>query len=109
MQDLLSLLEKHVNDKDIQAEIKSEQEEIPYVKASTGRLERDVYDKLIVGDYHERTRNRTAVAEKQRKQYEVCSLFMGYSGVCMVREHKGRKAELVVKLRRYEIHDSCTL
>lgn len=74
LQEVLSLLEKHINDKDIQEEIKSEQDEIPYVKASTGRLERDVYDKLIVGDYHERTRNRTAVREKQRKQYEVCTL-----------------------------------
>ena len=71
VQELLNLLEKHVNDKDIQEEIKSEQEEIPYVKASTGRLERNVYDNLIVGDYHERTRNRTTVREKQRKQYEV--------------------------------------
>lgn len=74
VQELLNLLEKHVNDKDIQEEIKSEQEEIPYVKASTGRLERDVYDNLIVGDYHERTKNRTTVREKQRKQYEVRTL-----------------------------------
>jgi hypothetical protein len=72
VQDILNLLERHVNDKDIQQDIKNEQDEVPYVKASTGRLERDVYDTLIVGDYQERTRNRSAVRERQRKQYEVC-------------------------------------
>jgi hypothetical protein len=71
LQEVLALLERHINDKDIQDELKTERDEVPYVRASTQRLEKDVYDTLVVGDYNERTRNRTATRERQRRKYEV--------------------------------------
>ena len=74
VQEILNELEKSINDRELLEVVSAERDDLPYVKASANRLQKDDYDRIMVGDYKEKARNRTAVQARQRKKYEVCLL-----------------------------------
>lgn len=73
LQDILNELEKSINDRDLLEVVSAERDDLPYVKASANRLQKDDYDRINVGNYKERARNRTTTQARQRKKYEVRS------------------------------------
>lgn len=71
VQDILNELEKSISDRELLEVVAAERDDLPYVKASVNRLLKDDYERINVGDYKEKARNRTTTQARQRKKYEV--------------------------------------
>lgn len=76
VQEILNELEKAISDRELLEVVAAERDDLPYIKASANRLIKDDYDRINVGDYKEKARNRTATQTRQRKKYEVWLQFL---------------------------------
>lgn len=68
--EILNELEKSINDRELLEVLQVERDDMPYVKASANRLQKGDYDRIMVGNYKEKARNRTTTQARQRKKYE---------------------------------------
>ena len=87
LQEILNELEKAINDRELLEVLQAERDDVPYVKASANRLQKDDYERIVVGNYKEKARNRTTTQARQRKKYEVIPPPVAHNTFPMLVDH----------------------